>query len=122
MKILYALGIFAASLILIQLEALLIVSLYVVCWYMDLELIGQLSCILFATILIIAHVLTTYNSVNHIDNTEIDLNGMLENLYQKNQLINHPINLGFAWRIINEWRNIKKVANLDFQTKENSVS
>lgn len=121
MKIMYALGIFSASLIMIQLETLFIICLYAVFWYLDLELISQLVCILAASILILGHVITTYKSVNHIDNTEVDLNQVLEDLYQKNKFINHPINLGVAWRIIHEWKNIKKVANLDFKPEEKSV-
>ena len=121
MKTLYALGIFSASLLLIQIEAIIITCVYAIFWHLGLEFLGQLCCIVLSVIVILGHVITTYNSVGHIVNSEIDFDTLLKELYKKNKFFNNPVQLGVMWRFTNEWKNIKKVANLDFKKEENKV-
>lgn len=119
MKIFYTLGIFTATFFLIQIDMLLIMLSYFLFYSLGMTFLSELSCGLTAVIVIIAHFMSTVQSLNHLENKDIDFEKELQERNNKNKFLNHPFYLGFFFRIIKEFQNIKKVVQLKFKDTRN---
>lgn len=117
MKLLYILGIFAISFVLIQVEIALACAIYLLFYFANLQLLGQVLCIVAMFIMGLGHLITTFKSLKHTESKELNLEQILQERQGKHQFLNHPFMLGIAWRLINEWQNIKLVTQLKLKFK-----
>lgn len=115
MKTFYTLGIFTATFLLIQIDVLLIMITYFLFSVTGVEVIAQLACLAVAVILILGHAISTFQSLNHLQDKSIDFDTILEEKSNKNEFLNNPFALGVLFRIIKEIKNIKRVAQLKFK-------
>ena len=115
MKKKYILGVFVSTFFLIQFEFFALLLIYTIFSFLELENLGDLFCLAASVIIMIAHFITTFKSLKHIDNDEINFETLLKEKKSKNIFLNNPFLLGFVWRLINEWHFISRVAQLKYK-------